>query len=111
MGKYFISRERQAEMLGRAATELAIHLLGGQHRLNPSNMHQVSRVALVNTLLSLVNTDNTCLSLVNTPNTHLSLVRYEGDPDTRPITGREVVWIVRGLHQLSASLNTQYGLR
>jgi len=36
-----ISRERQAEMLGRAATELAIHLLGGQHRLNPSNMHQV----------------------------------------------------------------------
>merc|ERR1719342_1255975 len=36
-----ISRERQAEMVGRAATELAIHLLGGQHRLNPSNMHQV----------------------------------------------------------------------
>jgi len=36
-----ISVERQAELLGRAATELAIHLLGGQHRLNPSNMHQV----------------------------------------------------------------------
>merc|ERR1719245_1214229 len=33
--------ERLAEMMGRAATELAIHLLGGQHRLNPSNMHQV----------------------------------------------------------------------
>lgn len=33
--------ERRAEMVGRAATELAIHLLGGQHRLNPSNMHQV----------------------------------------------------------------------
>ena len=29
-------------MVGRAATELAIHLLGGQHRLNPSNMHQVT---------------------------------------------------------------------
>ena len=38
------------------------------------------------------------------------VVRYEGDPDTRPITGREVVWIVRGLHQLSVSLNTHYGL-
>jgi len=36
-----ISIERQAEMIGRATTELAIHLLGGQHRLNPSNMHQV----------------------------------------------------------------------
>ena len=37
------------------------------------------------------------------------VVRYEGDPDTRPITGREVIWIVRALHQLGASLNTQYG--
>jgi len=36
-----IGMERLAEMMGRAATELAIHLLGGQHRLNPSNMHQV----------------------------------------------------------------------
>jgi len=36
-----IGLERLAEMMGRAATELAIHLLGGQHRLNPSNMHQV----------------------------------------------------------------------
>lgn len=33
--------ERQAEVMGRAATELAIQLLGGQHRLNPSNLHQV----------------------------------------------------------------------
>jgi len=33
--------ERQAEVMARAATELAIQLLGGQHRLNPSNMHQV----------------------------------------------------------------------
>lgn len=36
-----IGLARLAEMMGRAATELAIHLLGGQHRLNPSNMHQV----------------------------------------------------------------------
>jgi len=33
--------ERQAEVMGRAATELAIQLLGGQHRLTPTNMHQV----------------------------------------------------------------------
>jgi len=33
--------ERQAEIMGRAATELAIQLLGGQHRLSPTNMHQV----------------------------------------------------------------------
>ena len=39
------------------------------------------------------------------------VIKYEGDPDTRPITSREVVWIVRGLHQLSASLNGHYGLR
>jgi len=36
-----IAMDRLAEIIGRAATELAIHLLGGQHRLNPSNMHQV----------------------------------------------------------------------
>ena len=36
-----IGLDKLAEMMGRAATELAIHLLGGQHRLNPSNMHQV----------------------------------------------------------------------
>merc|ERR1712096_130314 len=33
--------DRQAEVMGRAATELAIQLLGGQHRLTPTNMHQV----------------------------------------------------------------------
>jgi len=33
--------ERQAEVMGRAATELALQLLGGGHRLNPTNMHQV----------------------------------------------------------------------
>ena len=41
-----ISVDRQAEMIGRAATELAIHLLGGQHRLNPSNMHQVRKLVI-----------------------------------------------------------------
>ena len=39
------------------------------------------------------------------------VIKYGGDPDTRPITSREVVWIVRGLHQLSACLNGHYGLR
>ena len=27
--------------MGRAATELSLQLLGGGHRLNPTNMHQV----------------------------------------------------------------------
>ena len=36
-----LTLERQAEVMGRAATELAIQLLGGGHRLNPGNMHQV----------------------------------------------------------------------
>ena len=35
--------------------------------------------------------------------------RYEGDPDTRPITGQEVVWLVRQLHQASLHLNTLHG--
>lgn len=33
-------RERQLEMLGRAAAEMVIHLLGGCHRLDPQNSHQ-----------------------------------------------------------------------
>jgi len=41
MLRHGFSRERQAEMMGRATTEIAMHLLGGQHRLVPSNMHQV----------------------------------------------------------------------
>jgi len=36
-----LDRGKQAEVFGRAATELAIQLLGGQHRLSPTNMHQV----------------------------------------------------------------------
>ena len=35
--------------------------------------------------------------------------RYEGDPDTRPITQQEVVWLVRLLHQASQHLNTKHG--
>ena len=37
------------------------------------------------------------------------VVRYTGDPDTRPITQAEVVWLVRLLHQLSCQLNLRYG--
>ena len=33
--------------MGRAATELAIQLLGGQHRLTPTNMHQVSEAFML----------------------------------------------------------------
>ena len=29
------------QVMGRASTELALQLLGGGHRLNPTNMHQV----------------------------------------------------------------------
>ena len=58
-----ISIERQAEMIGRATTELAIHLLGGQHRLNPSNMHQVpTAVFLCGT--SLISSYGKCTILV-----------------------------------------------
>ena len=35
--------------------------------------------------------------------------RYEGDPDTRPISQQEVVWLVRLLHQASQHLNTRHG--
>jgi len=33
--------DKQCEVMARAATELSIHLIGGQHRLAPTNMHQV----------------------------------------------------------------------
>ncbi|XP_067015635.1 enhancer of mRNA-decapping protein 3 isoform X2 [Anabrus simplex] len=35
-----LSHERQSELMGRAATEMALQLLGGAHRLNPHNVHQ-----------------------------------------------------------------------
>ena len=34
------------QVMGRAATELALQLLGGGHRLNPTNMHQVNFCSL-----------------------------------------------------------------
>ena len=36
-----ISRDRLIELVARTGTELAIQLLGGSRRLNPSNSHQV----------------------------------------------------------------------
>jgi enhancer of mRNA-decapping protein 3 len=36
-----ISRERLTELVARAGTELAVQLLGGSRRLNPSNSHQL----------------------------------------------------------------------
>ncbi|XP_063241371.1 enhancer of mRNA-decapping protein 3 [Bacillus rossius redtenbacheri] len=38
--RYGLSAERQTELMGRAATEMALQLLGGGHRLNPRNSHQ-----------------------------------------------------------------------
>lgn len=35
-----LTAERQIELMGRAATEMALQLLGGGHRLNPHNVHQ-----------------------------------------------------------------------
>ena len=37
------------------------------------------------------------------------VISYQGDPDTRPITDAEVVFMVRMLHQLSLSINNYYG--
>ncbi|KAF4531589.1 hypothetical protein B566_EDAN010055 [Ephemera danica] len=36
--------ERQAELMGRAATEMALQLVGGGHRLHPNNVHQYPTV-------------------------------------------------------------------
>ena len=36
-----LSPGRQAELMGRAAVELGLQLLGGGHRLAPANRHQV----------------------------------------------------------------------
>ncbi|CAB3365288.1 Hypothetical predicted protein [Cloeon dipterum] len=41
-----VSVERQAELIGRAATEMALQLLGGGHRLNPRNAHQLPSVVV-----------------------------------------------------------------
>lgn len=39
--------ERRIELMGRAATEMAVQLLGGAHRLNPQNTHQWPTVAFL----------------------------------------------------------------
>ncbi|XP_049518415.1 enhancer of mRNA-decapping protein 3 isoform X2 [Dermacentor silvarum] len=41
------SAERQLEMIGRAASEMVLQLLGGCRRLNPANSHQRPTVVLV----------------------------------------------------------------
>ncbi|XP_037291767.2 enhancer of mRNA-decapping protein 3 [Rhipicephalus microplus] len=41
------SYERQLEMLGRAASEMVLQLLGGCRRLNPANSHQRPTVVVV----------------------------------------------------------------
>jgi hypothetical protein len=35
--------------------------------------------------------------------------RYEGDPDLKPITHSEIVWVVRMLYDLSRYFNSRYG--
>ncbi|KAL3288298.1 hypothetical protein HHI36_002746 [Cryptolaemus montrouzieri] len=39
--------ERRIELMGRAATEISIQLLGGGHRLNPHNFHQWPTVVVL----------------------------------------------------------------
>lgn len=39
--------ERRIELIGRAATEISIQLLGGGHRLNPHNTHQWPTVVVL----------------------------------------------------------------
>ncbi|XP_017781144.1 PREDICTED: enhancer of mRNA-decapping protein 3 isoform X2 [Nicrophorus vespilloides] len=39
--------ERRTELMGRATTEMAVHLLGGAHRLNPHNTHQFPVVVVI----------------------------------------------------------------
>ena len=56
-------------MVGRAATELAIHLLGGQHRLNPSNMHQV-RSGELNKIITNITTYISCNKALNLEMSH-----------------------------------------
>lgn len=39
--------DRRVELIGRAATEMALHLLGGGHRMNPRNIHQWPTVVVL----------------------------------------------------------------
>ena len=40
MEKFGIGIERRSESIGRAVAEMALHLLGGPHRMTPKNSHQ-----------------------------------------------------------------------
>lgn len=42
-----LSLQRQIDLLGRGATDLAILLLGGARRLNPNNRHQWPTIAII----------------------------------------------------------------
>ncbi|XP_023017096.1 enhancer of mRNA-decapping protein 3 [Leptinotarsa decemlineata] len=42
-----LSSEKRIELIGRAATEISIQLLGGGHRLNPHNTHQWPTVVVL----------------------------------------------------------------
>lgn len=42
-----LSWDKRVELFGTAAAEIAIQLLGGGHRLNPNNMHQIPTVVFL----------------------------------------------------------------
>ncbi|XP_005093985.1 enhancer of mRNA-decapping protein 3 [Aplysia californica] len=42
-----LTRSRQIEAFGRAATEMVIHLIGGSHRIHPKNDHQMPVVVVL----------------------------------------------------------------
>lgn len=45
--KFGVTLERRMELMGRAATEMSLQLLGGGHRLNPRNTHQSPTVVVI----------------------------------------------------------------
>ncbi|KAL3866142.1 hypothetical protein ACJMK2_043471 [Sinanodonta woodiana] len=45
--KHGFSVERRIEMVGRSASEMVLQLLGGSHRLNPQNGHQLPTVVVL----------------------------------------------------------------
>lgn len=45
--KVGLTLERRIELMGRAAAEMSIQLLGGGHRLNPHNSHQFPTVVVL----------------------------------------------------------------
>lgn len=47
VSKVGLGWERRIELMGRAATEISLQLLGGGHRLNPHNSHQCPTVVIL----------------------------------------------------------------